>query len=263
MELKEFLASDESESESDEDESGDDSDGDNGEGEEEDQDHGNKKAKKSKVKAKKAEMYRALLQSGNDSEEDEDEGQDMEVTFNSGLEDISKKILEKKDKGSETVWEAYLRKKKEKKKARKFRSKNSSDDESDESDQEPLDQSDDFFEDEPSAKSKKATRIKKMREEKRPLEDEARVATAAELELLLADEKGAENNLKGYKIKMTKVKGKKDKEAIDEEKLPTIDYDDPRFSALFSNPGFALDPTDPQFKRYPVLALQLCSFVIN
>lgn len=253
------MASDESESDEDGSGSESDSDGDNGEGDEEDQDpsnSGNMKTKKSKVKAKKAEMYRALLQSG-DSEEDENEGQDMEVTFNSGLEDISKKILEKKDKGSETVWEAYLRKKKEKKKARKFRSKNSSDDESDDSDQEPLDQPDDFFEDEPSAKSKKATRVKKMREEKRPLEDEARVATAAELELLLADEKGAENNLKGYKIKMKKVKGKKDKEAIDEEKLPTIDYDDPRFSALFSNPGFALDPTDPQFKRYLVLALQL------
>ena len=106
--MKEFLASDEGES-------------DDGDGESDDDDK----------KDKKRDMYRALVQSGDASDGDgdgEDDGQDMEVTFNTGLEDISKRILEKKDKNSETVWEAYLRKRREKKQARKNKSKYSSDD---------------------------------------------------------------------------------------------------------------------------------------
>ncbi|KAM3709851.1 hypothetical protein ACJW31_02G205600 [Castanea mollissima] len=106
LELKEFLASDEGES-------------DDGDGESNDDDK----------KDKKRDMYRALVQSGDGSDGDgEEDGQDMEVTFNTGLEDISKRILEKKDKNSETVWEAYLRKRREKKQARKNKSKYSSDD---------------------------------------------------------------------------------------------------------------------------------------
>ncbi|KNA06742.1 hypothetical protein SOVF_178230 [Spinacia oleracea] len=250
LELREFLASDESDEDEDE-------------NEDEDEDLSdkinNKASKNTKARMAKKDMYRALVQSGDGSEADEDEGQDMEVTFNTGLEDISKKILEKKDKGSESVWEAYLRKKKEKKKARKYKSKNSSDDESDESDQEPLEQPDDFFEEDPSiVRSKKVTHGKKKREEKkRPLEDEETAATTAELELLLADDKGADKNIKGYKIKQKKGKGKKGKEDPDEDNLPTVDYDDPRFSALFTNSAFSLDPTDPQFKRSATYIRQL------
>lgn len=256
LELKEFLASDESDSDEDENEGEDDG--------EDLSDKGTKKASKTKVKGEgerisKKDMYRALVQSGDGSEEDDDdEGQDMEVTFNTGLEDISKKILEKKDRGSESVWESYLRKKKEKKKARKYRSKNSSDDENEsESEQEPLEQPDDFFEEHPSTGGSKQVNVKKKREEKKPLEDEEKAATTAELELLLADEKGADNKLKGYKIKPMKGKGKKGKEAPDEDKLPSVDYEDPRFSALFTNPSYALDPTDPQFKRSATYFRQL------
>lgn len=251
LELKEFLASDESDSDEDED---------LGENEESEDDgdpahQGKKQAGKIKARMAKKDMYRALLQSGDGSEEDE--GHNMEVTFNTGLEDLSKKILEKKDKGSETLWDAFLSKRKERKKSRKHRSKNSSDDETDESDQEPVEQPDDFFEEEPSVlRSKKVTNDKEKRE-KKPLEDDEKAATAAELELLLADEKGADNNIKGYKIKQKKDKGKKVKEASGEDKLPTVDYDDPRFSALFTNPGFALDPTDPQFKRSATYFRQL------
>ncbi|KAL9245628.1 hypothetical protein vseg_019254 [Gypsophila vaccaria] len=234
MEVNEFLASDESES--------DDEDG--------NQDPSEKKKKK-------ADMYRALVQSG-DGLEEEDEGQNMEVTFATGLEDISKKILEKKEKGSETVFEAYLRKKKEKKDAKKKKSKNSSDDDSDDSDdQEPVEDADDFFEEAPSAgKNKKDKQLKKKREEKAMLEKEAETSRA-ELELLLADGNDANKKLKGYKIKQKKTKGKKGQEAADETNLPTVDANDPRFSALFNNPGYALDPTDPQFKRSATYYRQL------
>ncbi|KAJ9561743.1 hypothetical protein OSB04_006903 [Centaurea solstitialis] len=238
LELKEFIAS--SDSETDEDDN--------------DVDGVNRPVKKQKTDA-----YRALLQSGDGSDEDEDDdGMDMEVTFNTGLEDLSKKILEKKDKKSETVWDAYLRKKKEKKKARKNRSKNSSDDdESGGSDGEPIEEPGDFFTEDSAAK-KKASGDKRGQETKMGSASEEGAASRAELELLLADDDGGDANVKGYNLKRKKSKGKKGKrEAMDEEKIPTVDYDDPRFSSLFTRPDFALDPTNPQFKRSAAYARQV------
>ncbi|XP_022847655.1 pre-rRNA-processing protein ESF1-like [Olea europaea var. sylvestris] len=66
-----------------------------------------------------------------------------------------------------------------------------------------------------------------------------------------------DNKLKGYNLKPKKRKGKKGKEIPDEDKIPDVDYDDPRFSSLFTSPLFALDPTDPQFKRSAVYARQM------
>ncbi|KAI3767825.1 hypothetical protein L2E82_18252 [Cichorium intybus] len=219
LQLKEFIAS--SESESDEDENNN-----------------------NPIKRQKTDAYRALLQSGDNSDSDEDNdntGMEMEVTFNTGLEDLSKKILEKKDKKSETVWDAYLRKKKEKKKARK---NNKSDDDSDsDSGRELVEESGDFF----AGDSKK---VKKDRKQETGKEGEA---SKAELELLLGDDDNNNNNVKGYNLKRKKSKGEKGKkgkkEGMDEEKIPTVDYDDSRFSSLFTRPDYALDPTDPQFKR--------------
>ncbi|KAL3525230.1 hypothetical protein ACH5RR_013602 [Cinchona calisaya] len=236
LELQEFLASDESDS----------NDSEN----EDSMQHGSVK------KQKKQDMYRALIQSGDGSDEN-NEDQDMEVTFNTGLEDLSKRILEKKDRKSETVWEAYLRKRREKRKARKNRSKSSSEDESSDRDNEPPEEPDDFFLEESSAKGSKVGQGGNAKKEKQK-EDASQEAEAsrAELELLLADDKGTDSNLKGYNMKCKKMKGKKGKEIPDEGKLPTIDYDDPRFSALFTSPLFALDPTDPQFKRSAAYARQ-------
>ncbi|XP_071731242.1 pre-rRNA-processing protein esf1 [Rutidosis leptorrhynchoides] len=228
QEFKDLIAS--SDSESDE--------------EENDGDIGNKPGKRQKTDA-----YRALLQSGDGSDEDEDEednGMDMEVTFNTGLEDLSKKIMEKKDKESETVWGAYLRKRAEKKKARKNRSKYSSDDESGGSDDEPVEEPGDFFAGD-LTKKKKVSRDKNGKKRET---DEEGGASRAELELLLAEDDNGDANVKGYNLKRMKSKGKKGKRnEIDEEKIPTVDLDDPRFSSLFNKPEFALDPTDPHFKR--------------
>lgn len=240
LELKEFLASDGSES--DENENNDDA-----------EDGADKKNKKQN-------MYRALIESGDASDEDDEQGaQEMEVTFNTGLEDISKQILEKKDRQSETVWEAYLRKRKEKKKASKNRSKYSSEDESSDSDREPVEETDDFFVEEPHAKRTKEAQGKSTKKGKQPQETTKEAeASRAELELLLADETG-NTNLKGYNLKPKKSKGKKGKEIPDEEKLPTIDDDDrKRFSTLLNNnPLYALDPTDPQYKRSAAFARQV------
>ncbi|XP_020270549.1 pre-rRNA-processing protein esf1-like [Asparagus officinalis] len=224
------------------------------------------------------EKLRALLLSGDgsgsDKDDDEDNDQEMEITFNTGLEDLSKRILEKKDKKSETVWEQVLRKRSEKRKARKNRSKYSDDDDDDsDSDvQEATDQPDDFFmEEEPSdsdaevadkkkGDSKKSKKGKSSRKERKKSLDEYKdqEVSKAELELLFAeDQDGKGQNAKGYKIKLKKGKGKKGKEESLEAKLPDVDpSSDPRFSALFNSHLFALDPTDPQFKRSAAYARQ-------
>ncbi|XP_074317637.1 pre-rRNA-processing protein esf1-like [Silene latifolia] len=179
-------------------------------------------------KKKKAEILRALIPSG----DGDDESQNMEVTFATGLEDINKKILEK-EKRQETVFESYHRKKKEKKIARKNKTKTLSDDD-----------------------SKKDGKGKRKKEKKTVLENEAE-ASRAELELLAADENVANKKLKGYNMKHKKAKGKKGEETPDDTNLPTVHVDDPRFSALFNNPGYALDPTDPNFKRSATYYRQL------
>lgn len=206
-----------------------------------------------------------------------DDGNDMEITFSTGLEDLSKHILEKKDKKSETVWEAVLRKKNEKKKAWKKRSKHSSEDDSSDYDvQEMPDQPDDFFiEDEPvsgtnakisntktKGKSKKRDKSKSTHNGRQPSPEtnKEQEASRAELELLLAGDQATENAPKGYNMKTKKVKGKKGKKGKDVpvvDKLPDEEYkNDPRFASLLSNPLYALDPTDPQFKRSAAYARQ-------
>lgn len=246
MELKEFLTSDESES-------------DGGEDNNETDDQPDKKEKK-------RDKYRALLLSGDGSDEDgeHDDVQDMEVTFNTGLEDLSRHIMEKKDKKAETVWDAYLRKKREKKKARKNKSKFSSDDDDgDDTDQEAAEDADDFFIDEPVVEKRKKSKIDKDHD----LEDMDGVneASKEELELLLADDKGTDTGLKGFNLKHKKGKGKNTENAIDEGKIPNSAYEDPRFAALY-RPDFAIDPTSPQFKWYVLLYTACYSnkqFIVN
>ncbi|KAF7828993.1 Pre-rRNA-processing protein esf1 [Senna tora] len=237
LELKELLASDESESDDDEDNI-----------ETEDQDN---------KKARKIEKYRALLEAGDASDEDEEHGQDMEITFNTGLEELSKRILEKKDRKSETVWEEYLRKKREKKKARKSKSKHSSsDDDISDTDKEAIEEADDFFMEEPPIKKRKEGKSKSNKEQKHQVTDGVDKATKEELELLLADDTGTNTGLRGYNLKFNKAKGKRVKENIDEGKIPSTEFDDPRFAALFTRPDYVLDPTDPQFKRSAAYARQ-------
>ncbi|GAU47386.1 hypothetical protein TSUD_83190 [Trifolium subterraneum] len=108
---------------------------------------------------------------------------------------------------------------------------------------------------EPDIKKKK-TKSKKDKDHKLEDMDGVDQASKEELELLLADDKGTDTGLKGYNLKFKKGKGKKMESAIDEGKIPNSAYDDPRFASIFS-PDFAIDPTDPQFKRSAVYARQL------
>lgn len=241
LELKEFLASDSDESES--------------------ADDKNEEGINQNKEEKRKEKYRALFESGDvDSDKDEEEDdndRDMEVTFNTGLEDLSKKILKKKDEKSETVWEKTQRKIREKKRARKNKKNDDSSSPDDDDDDDynidrravKDDGDDDFFMEEHPIKKKKEEKTKNKRKQRLEEVAAAEERSRAELELLLADENAGDGNgLKGYNIKR---KGKKGSKEMAEEKVPAADVEnDPRFSALFTSPLYALDPTDPQFKRY-------------
>ena len=274
-----------------------------------------------------------------DDEEDEEEGEmeEMEVTFATGLESLSDKLgrkkREKELKDRETVFEAYLRQRKEKKKERK-RSKQQQGGEGEEgkgqgtgpseggmpakgkrsgggsesegsdeddlydqdrvraeaqldpffnADDDPFD--DPFFNNAPSEGGKEvkssASKVadakgvgmsklhvkeeeRERRSEERERERREEERKRAELELLVMDEGGGGEEkgggVKGFNLKKGKKgdeKGgkKRNKEGKEEgvrEELP-VDYEDPRFQALFSSPLFAIDPTDPRFRKCVLL----------
>ncbi|KAE8779902.1 pre-rRNA-processing protein ESF1 [Hordeum vulgare] len=197
----------------------------------------------------------ALLLEGDKSDEEQADDQDMEVTFNTELEDLSKRILERKSSEKKTVWEMHQEKMKEKRKARKRSSKD--DDDDDDSNEDGADEDEDFFEDEKSDEDVKPMKKQKVKakdkekgkgKDKLPEEHFEPEATKEELELLVADQ-DAGNGAKGYNIKRKSKKGKKGKDSV-EDKHPHIDLtNDKRFDPMFTSHLFALDPTDPQYKR--------------
>ncbi|CAL5072368.1 unnamed protein product [Urochloa decumbens] len=241
-ELDMYLASDDSAS--------DDDDGDNS-----DDDGGSKR------KLTKEERLALLLDGGDKSDEEQTDDQDMEITFNTELEDLSKRVLERKSNEEKTVWEKHQEKMKEKRKARKRGLQDEDDNDHYSSEDEP-DEDDDFFaaeqsDEEPKpSKSKKHKAKAKDKGKRKGKEDSTEEhlepeATKEELELLVAGDQDTASGAKGYNLKRKKgKKGKKGKEESVEDKLPDIDLSkDDRFSAMFTSHLFALDPTDPQYKR--------------
>ncbi|XP_051192408.1 uncharacterized protein [Lolium perenne] len=239
------------------------------------------------AKRKLTNVERLALLQGNKSDEEQIGDQDMEITFNMKLEDLSKRILERKSIETKTVWEMNQEKMKEKRKARKRWSK----DDDDYSDQ---DSADDFLDDEKSDEEVKPMKKPKLKakgkgkdksrdvatEEKhkarkrssknvlgvKPTKKEKvnakgkgkdtlreehyeAQATKEELELLVAASEDVANGAKGYNIKHKSKKGKKGKDSV-EDKLSQIDLSkDERFSPMFTSHLYALDPTDPRYKR--------------
>ena len=86
----------------------------------------------------------ALLLEGDKSDEEQTDDQDMEIIFNTELEDLSKRVLERKSTKTKTVWEMHQEKMKEKRKARKRSSK----DDDEYSEEDSAHENDDFFEEE-------------------------------------------------------------------------------------------------------------------
>ncbi|CAM0947200.1 unnamed protein product [Alopecurus aequalis] len=200
----------------------------------------------------------SILLEGDKSDEEETNDQDMEITFNTELEDLSKRVMERKTTKTKTVWEMHQEKMKEKRKARKRSSKDDDDssdeDSADEKDDFFDDEKDDFFDEEKSDEEVKPVKKQKVKakgkgKDKVPEEHFEPEATREELELLVAADQDAANGAKGYNIKRKSKKAKKGKDSA-EEKLPEIDLSkDDRFALMFTSHLYAVDPTDPQYKR--------------
>ncbi|KAI8580198.1 hypothetical protein K450DRAFT_238631 [Umbelopsis ramanniana AG] len=209
---------------------------------------------------------------GNANYEDDDgaagEG-NMEITFTPGLSEAVTAAKEKQQPESEeeeveeTTIEAYKRKAKEKRMKKKLAKQNAItakavDEDSSEGE---IDTSDPWFKEamgdvvlnsaEP-AKPKSKSKSKKQTKEERIEQQKKK----AELELLLGDSanKGEgfdmKEVLKREKLASKKGKiGKKAKKLLEETDDFEINTQDPRFAALQESHHFAIDPTNPHFKK--------------
>ncbi|CAA7258695.1 unnamed protein product [Cyclocybe aegerita] len=217
-------------------------------------------------KDKKAsrDKLRSLLLGGNEEEMPEGWGDDagaddvdMEITFTPGLSS-------KKSEEGETTLEKYQRKMKEKRKKRKEEVK-----EKGKEKEQALE--DDFFEasgdDEPQAQrsmSKKGKEPVTEDQEEPPAREEA---TAEELALLVgSDNPNAEPKhfslksvIKAEKQKKRGKGRKRGKADVDNEAQEdfVVDVKDERFKALFEDHQFAIDPTNPHFKKTKAMSALL------
>ncbi|KAK4196603.1 putative Pre-rRNA-processing protein ESF1 [Triangularia verruculosa] len=204
---------------------------------------------------------------------------EMEITFTPALSESNNK----KPEAEETTIEKYKRRERERKEAKRQKmlarrkgldpdaAMGESDVEEvaaaggDNNDGEDLGFDDPFFTSEPIEKSKSAIRKEerlKKRAEKEQADAES-AAAKAQLELLMADEKGEGDHLDHFDMrevmKAEKQKGKKGKKGKgkrggqEEEKDGLqdgfkMDVDDERFRAVFESHEFAIDPSNPKFK---------------
>ncbi|CAN8102094.1 unnamed protein product [Discula destructiva] len=188
---------------------------------------------------------------------------DMQITFAPALTEAPKK-----DPENETTAEKYIRKEREKKAAKKeayLARREGAKPAAEEEAQEDLGFEDPFFAAEEPKKATKSSLLKKERlkkREKREAREEKNKEERAELELLMADSNGEEDGhldhfdmneiMKAEKLKKKKSKGKKNKkDAEDAAGLQEdfkMDVDDDRFTAVFQDHEFAIDPSNPKFK---------------
>jgi len=208
---------------------------------------------------------------------------DVQITFTPGISASNDKglVFENEPLREETTREKYIRKERERKARRKEKAKSRR--ERRDPDVEPINENeaedkgskagsataaaeadpfDDPFFDEPVSVSSKVTR-KARKEEKaklrkeRAAEEEATKVNRAELELMMSDEDQVKHFdmkdiAKAEKLKKRKkLKGKRADSGADMEASGNgfqMDVKDPRFSKLFENHEFAIDPTNPRFK---------------
>lgn len=195
--------------------------------------------------------WKAIIEARED-ESDEEAKRDMEITFTAGLS--TAKEDKEIDEENETTIEKYRRKDKERK-DRKREKKGIVDTAEAKVD---LGFDDPFFSEAPATTKKK--------EKKPEIDVEKESREKAELDLLMMDDKdadgGAHFDIKNI-IRAEKQSGKKrHKHAKKEEKRDglqddfELDTKDPRFAAAYDNENhhFALDPTNPQFKKTKVMS---------
>eukprot|EP01135_Chromosphaera_perkinsii_P002935 Nk52_evm46s230 gene=Nk52_evmTU46s230 len=205
--------------------------------------------------------YASLLEEIKGQNSD-DEDQEMEITFESGLSNVGKNLLKQKKNRDEeadmSVWDKYLHKKKElkkEKKRNKLQEQKSKNDGLYDEDSSRVDMNDPFFRDAfgDDFKKPEKSNSKKAVSNEEDLEHEKK--RKAELELLMLDEAESKKvdhfNFKEVVEKQTNKKGKKGKKGKTEDAKDdfTVDVKDSRFSALYKSHHYAIDPTNPKFKK--------------
>lgn len=206
---------------------------------------------------------------------------DLQITFSSGLTGSNAaktSVFENEPEIEETTVEKYVRKERERKQKRKENMKNVGNGpvstigekktvgKTSEKPSEDLGFDDPFFaapehDKASAAKMRKEERSKKRAE--REAEEAAAASKRAELELLMVDDNDDGKGMRHFDMKeiereerrSKKKKGKKGKSKNEVKSGPKsqdagfkMDTQDPRFSRLFDNHEFAIDPTNPKFK---------------
>lgn len=229
-----------------------------------------------------------LLGGGDEDENDEEEMvEEMEVRFEPGMlekgEEIVRQTEENKRRENETPWQARMRRMEERKIEKKQRRMDRlRGDEQEEVDQENVDEGPATFDD-PFFKNanggsdfrraqKASKKRKRMANNEESVDDVEKQRQAAELELLLVDDRKKsgsemkqvlaqiesdddEDRTERKKKKRTRGRRRADIERK-EKKLnaksatpSALDTKDERFQGLFHNHLFAIDPTHPKYKK--------------
>jgi len=219
----------------------------------------------------KIDKYKQLLREIEDKEYKADREQELEITWEPGLreatEDLVTSKIKEKERKKMTPWETYLENKKEKRKEKRMGKETSkkrlSGKDSDDSDEIPsdVDLSDPFFSQEISAgvnnahKGDKTSGKGRKKRKRAQMETEEGKKAKEELELLLMEDKDDRQHfsLKGIMDSEKKKSKKKRKNKAKEEEMVddnfNVDLKDSRFDALFTSHHFAVDPSDPQYRK--------------
>ncbi|KAI8066290.1 uncharacterized protein B0P05DRAFT_589876 [Gilbertella persicaria] len=211
------------------------------------------------------EKYKKLLGSNKNTafedkiNDDDDEEGDMEITFTPGLSEAAGALVKDKEEESkeETSIETYLRKQKEKKKAKKVAKQQQQQHKEDEdSDMDEETANDPFFKEAMEEMEQEGVVTKKTKSKKRASKEEReeKARERAELELLMDDDgKGEGFNMKEVLKREKMEKKKKNRKNKKNQDLGEDDFEinvsDPRFAAVQESHHFAIDPTNPQFKK--------------
>ncbi|KAF2771420.1 hypothetical protein EJ03DRAFT_308744 [Teratosphaeria nubilosa] len=209
---------------------------------------------------------------------------DMQITFTSGLSGpnagASKGVFENEPLDEESTRARYIRKEKERRQKRKERAKagrtageddeqSAAEDaaagpeEKEEEEEEDLGFNDPFFDD-PKAAAAAEKKAKKAEKQAKRAAKDAQAAEAEarkkELELLMTadgqdddvrhfDMREIEKAEKDAKKKKKGKKGKKQGEADGGDDGFEVDAEDPRFRQVLESHEYAIDPTNPRFKK--------------
>lgn len=173
---------------------------------------------------------------GKDDKEDDEV--DMEITFTPGLDEQNHQTSDNDLEKEESTIDKIKRKEKERRKKRKQRVK--------------------------ELKKESEVKLKETLKKKNDDLDSAdNDKKKAELELLMLDENEAESNintkahfnmkeiLKSEKEKAKKSKYQNKDKIVEDEFTP--DINDPRFKEVFEDHEFAIDPSQPEFKKTPAM----------